>query len=305
MAASARSLGRPAGDPTPVASSRVIDLHTHSTVSDGSDPPEQILGARRRGRAARAVALTDHDSLAGIGAGPAPGRRARASTFVPGCEVSCRSVGPGGMHVLVYFVERRRRPARRRAGPPPGGPPAPQPGPGRPDGRSSACPSPTTRWWRRPAARGRRAAPLRRRPGRVGAAGSIDDAFDRYLANGRPGYVPKARLTAVRGGRPGPGLGRRGRPGPPLQPGAGAAPTWPGRWASWPRPASAASRPSTAATRPVSAPSWPPGPPIRPGGHRRLRPPRRRSSPTSRGHRPGDLKVPDRVLDQLEAAPAA
>lgn len=29
----------------------------------------------------------------------------------------------------------------------------------------------------------------------IGAAESIDDAFERYLANGRPGYVPKGRLT--------------------------------------------------------------------------------------------------------------
>ena len=58
------------------------------------------------------------------------------------------------------------------------------------------CPSPTPRWWTSPGAR--------RASGRphfaaalvaVGAADSIDDAFDRYLANGRPGYVPKGRLT--------------------------------------------------------------------------------------------------------------
>src|SRR5664280_3294866 len=29
----------------------------------------------------------------------------------------------------------------------------------------------------------------------VGAAASVEDAFDRYLANGRPAYVPKARLS--------------------------------------------------------------------------------------------------------------
>jgi hypothetical protein len=31
----------------------------------------------------------------------------------------------------------------------------------------------------------------------IGAAESIDDAFERYLANGRPGYVPKGRLTGA------------------------------------------------------------------------------------------------------------
>ena len=174
----------------------MIDLHTHSTVSDGSDPPERIpeLAAEA---GCSAVALTDHDSLAGIG----PARR-RADelgiTLVPGCEVSCRPVGPGGMHVLVYFVEddgsplgeelvrlredRRRRNlalADRLAS-------------------SSAFPSPTTWWWPRPGARQASAGPTSPPPWwRSGAADSIDDAFDRYLANGRPGFVPKARLSAA------------------------------------------------------------------------------------------------------------
>jgi 3',5'-nucleoside bisphosphate phosphatase len=42
-----------------------------------------------------------------------------------------------------------------------------------------------TGWWPWPAAR------------RAGAAESVDDAFDRYLADGRPGFVPKARLTGA------------------------------------------------------------------------------------------------------------
>ena len=62
----------------------------------------------------------------------------------------------------------------------------------------------------------------------AGAAESIDDAFDRYLADGRPGYVPKARLSRRRRGRLARGLGRGGRPGPPLQPGSRRRPTWPG-----------------------------------------------------------------------------
>ena len=54
----------------------MIDLHTHSDVSDGSDPPERIpeLAAEA---GCSAVSLTDHDSLAGIRSGPGAGRRAR------------------------------------------------------------------------------------------------------------------------------------------------------------------------------------------------------------------------------------
>src|SRR5687767_11590625 len=65
----------------------VIDLHTHSTVSDGSDPPERIpeLAAAA---GCSAVALTDHDRLDGL---EAAGRRAAdlGVTLVPGCEISC------------------------------------------------------------------------------------------------------------------------------------------------------------------------------------------------------------------------
>ena len=173
----------------------MIDLHTHSDVSDGSDPPQRIpeLAAEA---GCGAVALTDHDSLAGIGAA---GRRAAelGITFVPGCEVSCRSPGGGGMHVLVYFVEdvgsplteeleRLRHDRRRRnlalaerlasLGLPltyqqvvaeAGG----EEGVGRPHFAAVLVAS--------------------------GAADSIDDAFDRYLAYGRSGYVAKGRLDGA------------------------------------------------------------------------------------------------------------
>jgi predicted metal-dependent phosphoesterase TrpH len=173
----------------------MIDLHTHSTVSDGSDPPERIpeLAAEA---GCSAVALTDHDSLAGLVAA-----RKRAAelgvTLIPGCEVSCRSVGKGGMHVLVYFVDdddcplsaelahlrvdrhqRNIRLADKLAslGLPityaevvaeAGG----EEGIGRPHFASVLT--------------------------KAGAADSIQDAFDRYLANGRPGFVSKSRLEAL------------------------------------------------------------------------------------------------------------
>lgn len=80
----------------------MIDLHTHSTVSDGSDPPERIpeLAAAA---GCTAVALTDHDRLDGLAA--AAGRAAALGVrLVPGCEVSCRW-SLGSFHLLVYFVE--------------------------------------------------------------------------------------------------------------------------------------------------------------------------------------------------------
>jgi predicted metal-dependent phosphoesterase TrpH len=63
------------------------DLHVHSNASDGTDPPAEVM--RRAARAGLdVVALTDHDTVAGIGqarqALPAP------LILVPGMELSCR-----------------------------------------------------------------------------------------------------------------------------------------------------------------------------------------------------------------------
>ncbi len=167
----------------------MIDLHTHSTVSDGSDAPEHIpVLAAAAG--CTAVALTDHDRLDGI-----PAARASAEAvgveLVPGCELSCE-VESGTMHVLVYFLEpgegplqdelvhlQEVRDARNRAmcgllglsyddlQAEAGGI-----GAGRPH-----------------------AAALLMRDGR---ATSIQDAFDRWLGKGKPGYVEKVRLAPER-----------------------------------------------------------------------------------------------------------
>src|SRR3954454_19062636 len=80
----------------------MIDLHTHSNVSDASDAPERIpeLAAAN---GCSAVALTDHDRMDGLEA--AAKRAAEVGvTLVPGCEISCE-VPKGTMHVLIYFVD--------------------------------------------------------------------------------------------------------------------------------------------------------------------------------------------------------
>lgn len=75
-----------------------IDLHCHSTASDGTRPPAEVM---RRARAAGldVVALTDHDTQAGQ-------QEARRSlppglTLVPGMELSCRLDGHS-VHLLAY-----------------------------------------------------------------------------------------------------------------------------------------------------------------------------------------------------------
>jgi predicted metal-dependent phosphoesterase TrpH len=78
-----------------------IDLHSHSTASDGTDPPAEVM---RRARAAGldVVALSDHDTLAGHAAA----RRALPPglALVPGMELSCR-LGGHSVHLLAYHVD--------------------------------------------------------------------------------------------------------------------------------------------------------------------------------------------------------
>lgn len=82
-------------------SGETVDLHVHSTASDGSLSPEAVV---RRAVAAglRAIALTDHDTLAGIPQALTAGER-YGIRVVGGCEFSAAAPW-GEMHVLGYFL---------------------------------------------------------------------------------------------------------------------------------------------------------------------------------------------------------
>ncbi len=80
-----------------------IDLHTHSTVSDGTDTPRALV------RAALAagldvVALTDHDTWAGLDEAAEEAERIGVG-FLPGAEVSCERLGRS-VHLLAYGGDR-------------------------------------------------------------------------------------------------------------------------------------------------------------------------------------------------------
>ncbi len=170
----------------------MIDLHTHSAVSDGTDPPERIPALAKR-VGCSAVALTDHDTMAGLAAA-----RQRAEQLdielVPGCEVSC-AFGHQSAHVLVYFaaetanplheeLERLRsdRVARNRAL----------------AERLRELELPVT-YEEALAGVSSETSLGRLHFARLlvakGAAGSVEEVFDRWLAQGRPAYVPKARVS--------------------------------------------------------------------------------------------------------------
>jgi predicted metal-dependent phosphoesterase TrpH len=76
----------------------LIDLHVHSSASDGSDPPAEVM--RRACEAALdVVALTDHDTTAGL-----PDARAALPpglTLLTGMELSCR-IDADSLHLLAY-----------------------------------------------------------------------------------------------------------------------------------------------------------------------------------------------------------
>lgn len=78
-----------------------VDLHLHSTASDGAFPPEEVV-ARASAAGLKAMALTDHDTLAGVPAAIAAGTRL-GIRVISGCEFS--TTAPWGeMHVLGYFL---------------------------------------------------------------------------------------------------------------------------------------------------------------------------------------------------------
>ncbi len=169
-----------------------VDLHTHSSASDGSDPPATVV-RRAADAGLSALALTDHDNLDGI-----PEARAAADelglTLIAGTELSVEwSTGP--MHLLVYFLE-------------------PGPGPlqdamveirrGRDDRNHRLAERLRTLGlditYEEVAAEAGGSGVGRPHFAAVmvskGYVPDISAAFDRYLAAGRPGYEPRMRLDA-------------------------------------------------------------------------------------------------------------
>jgi predicted metal-dependent phosphoesterase TrpH len=79
----------------------VIDLHCHSSCSDGTDTPE-ALAALAIDAGLHAVALTDHDTVAGFEPFAAA-CRAGGVRAIRGAEISCLDDGVAA-HVLCYFI---------------------------------------------------------------------------------------------------------------------------------------------------------------------------------------------------------
>ncbi|OZV74991.1 phosphatase [Micromonospora echinospora] len=91
--------------PPPSSAPRRIDLHTHSTASDGTLTPAELVRAAAEA-GLDVVAITDHDTTAGWE--PALRALPPGLTLVRGAEISClwNGVQPGvSLHLLAYLFD--------------------------------------------------------------------------------------------------------------------------------------------------------------------------------------------------------
>ncbi len=88
------------------APSPKIDLHMHTTLSDGRLTPEELVGLLDR-QGVDVAAVTDHDSTEGLDAAIAAAERYPRLRLIPGIEISAdHPTDPkSDVHVLGYFLD--------------------------------------------------------------------------------------------------------------------------------------------------------------------------------------------------------
>lgn len=80
----------------------MIDLHTHSNFSDGTDSPAELIN-KALAAGVTTIALTDHDSIAGIEIAQSALRSGIA--LVPGAEISCQTDDGISVHMLGLLFD--------------------------------------------------------------------------------------------------------------------------------------------------------------------------------------------------------
>ena len=108
---------------TPISFSDGVDLHAHTSASDGSLSPTELVH-KAKALGLRAIAVTDHDTIGGLAEARAAAEALGDIEFVPGVELSTED-DTGRFHMLGYLFDqdhaelsetledlRRRRAAR-------------------------------------------------------------------------------------------------------------------------------------------------------------------------------------------------
>lgn len=83
------------------------DLHCHSTASDGTLSPRDVVKLAHQ-NGISAMALTDHDTIAGIDDAAAAAADL-AIDFIPGIEISAEFPHPGTLHILGYGIDPKSK----------------------------------------------------------------------------------------------------------------------------------------------------------------------------------------------------
>src|SRR5690625_2707355 len=78
-----------------------IDLHSHSSVSDGTDTPAEVID-QAVAAGLDVLALTDHDTVGGLE--EAAEHLPPGLTLVPGMELSCAYAG-SSVHLVSYLFD--------------------------------------------------------------------------------------------------------------------------------------------------------------------------------------------------------
>ena len=79
-----------------------VDLHLHTTASDGVLSPAEIV-RYAKAKGLQAIAITDHDTIDGCQEGLSEGARV-GFEVIPGIEISAE-YSPGSMHILGFFLD--------------------------------------------------------------------------------------------------------------------------------------------------------------------------------------------------------
>ena len=80
---------------------RFVDLHTHTTASDGTESPTQVVG-KAHALGLVGIAITDHDTIQGIDEGLRAGTNLGIEV-VPGVEISCKWQDHR-IHLLGFYI---------------------------------------------------------------------------------------------------------------------------------------------------------------------------------------------------------